>query len=270
MSENTLAAILIGDSHYAAIADAAQKTLAFTPEKRGCDLIFFNAWKYALRYPFTLDVEGEVVLNPELVQSIRDIAQKYDRIQLITVLGGGHYLALTMLDNNHPMEVILPGQPDLPLRDDAMLVSVDFAKDIFLQLIKGTFQALACIKAEFPDVGFAQIESPPANGDNDFIRSHLGDYFQATCTPEQINAISSPAQRYKFWRLQSEMYAQKCEELGIDYINVPERAISADGFLPPEFFGSDSTHANAAYGRMILDSIEARLGRKLVAWNCFG
>ncbi|WP_186208725.1 hypothetical protein [Burkholderia gladioli] len=270
MSENTLAAILIGDSHYAAIADAAQKTLAFTPENRGCDLIFFNAWRHALRYPFVIEAEGSAVLNPELVRHIRSIAQDYDEIQIITVLGGGHYLALTMLDNGHPMEVILPGQPDLPLRSDAMLVSVDFAKDIFLQLIKDTFRVLACIRAEFPGVNFAQIESPPANGDNDFIRSHLGDYFEATHSSEQINAISNPAQRYKFWRLQSEMYAEKCDELGIDYMAVPERAVTADGFLPSEYFGQDSTHANAAYGRVILDLIETRLGKKLVAWNCFG
>jgi len=270
MAEETLATILIGESHYAAIATAAQETLAFTPEKRGCDLIFFDAWKHSLRYPFTVETDGQTVLNPDMAQSISTIAYNYDKVELITVLGGGHHLALTLLDNGHPMDVILPDRPDLSLRDDATLVSVDFAKAIFLQLIATPFTSLACLKAAFPELPFAQIECPPANGDDDYVRSHLGNYFEANYSPEQLDAISSPAQRYKFWKLQSEMYADKCLELGIDYMRVPEPAISADGFLKPEHFGSDSTHANAAYGRIILDTIEARLGQKFMAWNSFG
>ena len=66
------------------------------------------------------------------------------------------------------------------------------------------------------------------------------------------------------------MYAQKCVQLGINYIPVPERALSADGFLRPEHFGEDSTHANSAYGRVILDALETRLGEKFMAWNSFG
>lgn len=270
MAKETIATILIGDSHYAAVASAAQETLAFTPETRGCDLIFFDAWKHSLRYNFTADEGGRTVLNPDMAQSIRMIAHNYDRVQLVTLLGGGHHLALTLLDNGHPMDVILPDQPELPLRDDAMLVSVDFAKAIFLQLIETPFEILTCMKEAFPDLPFAQIECPPANGDNDFVRTHLGNYFEANHSPEQLDALSTPAQRYKFWRVQSQMYAQKCVQLGIDYIPVPEQALSADGFLRPEHFGEDSTHANPAYGRVILDALEARLGEKFMAWNSFG
>lgn len=270
MAEETFATILIGDSHYAAIATAAQEFLAFTPESRGCDLIFFDAWKHALRYPFTVDVEGKSVLNPDLAQSIRTIAYNYDKVQLVTVLGGGHHLALTLLDNDNPMDVVLPDRPDLLLRDDATLVSVDFAKDIFLQLIKSSFKVLSAMKAEFPELPLTQLECPPSNGDNDYIRAHLGNYFEDNYTAEQLNAISTPAQRYKFWIIQSQMYADKCRELGIEYMPVPAQAISSDGFLKPEHFGSDSTHANSAYGRIILNAIEDRLGQKLIAWNSFG
>jgi hypothetical protein len=270
MAQDTFATILIGDSHYAAIATAAQETLAFDPEHRGCDLIFFDAWKHALRYPFTVEENGQTVLNPHMTQSVRMIAHNYDAVEVVTVLGGGHHLALTLLDNDHPMDVILPQRPDLPLRDEAMLVSVDFAKNIFLQLIATSFEALACFSAEFPDIPLSQLECPPANGDNAFVRAHLGSYFEANFAPEQLDAISTPAQRFKFWTLQSQMYADKCAALGIDYVRVPESAISANGFLKPEHFGADSTHANAAYGRAILDAIEARLGRKFMAWNSFG
>lgn len=270
MAKETVATVLIGDSHYAAVASAAQETLAFTPDTRGCDLIFFDAWKHSLRYNFTIEEGGQVGLNPDLAQSIRTIAYNYDRVELVTLLGGGHHLALTLLDNGHPMDVILPDEPHLPLRDDAMLVSIDFAKAIFLQLIQATFSILTSMKDAFPDLPFAQIECPPANGDNEFVRTHLGNYFEANFTPQELNALSTPVQRYKFWRLQSQMYAEKCAELGIDYIRVPDQALSVGGFLRPEHFGEDSTHANSTYGRIILDLLEARLGEKFMAWNSFG
>lgn len=270
MVDETIATILIGDSHYAAIATAAQEDLAFTPEHRGCDLIFFDAWKHGLRYEFSTLVNGEPVLNPDLAQSIRTIASNYDRVELVTVLGGGHHLAITLLDNGHPMDIILPDQPDLPVRQDAMLVSTEFAKAIFLQLISNTFQTLAAMRDACPDLPFAQIECPPSNGDNDFVRSHLGVYFENNHKPEELDALSSPEQRFKFWRLQSMMYADECQRLNIEYLRVPPDGLSDTGFLRPEHYGVDSTHANADYGRLILQMLEQRLGRKFLAWNSFG
>lgn len=270
MAQKTFATILIGDSHYAAIASAAQETLAFDPKHRSCDLIFFDAWKHGLRYPFTLEEGGQTLLNPDMTQSIRTIAHNYDAVEIVAVLGGGHHLALTLLDNDHPMDIILPQQQELPLRDDAMLVTVDLAKSIFLQLIEAPFKVLEHLKAEFPKVPIAQIECPPPNGDNAFVRKHLGNYFEANYSPKQLDAISSPTQRYKFWILQSEMYSEKCNALGIDYVRVPEAGVTAEGFLKPAHFGADSTHANSVYGRLILDMLETRIGRKFTAWNSFG
>jgi hypothetical protein len=270
MADATIATVIIGDSHYAAIANAAQNSLAFAPDTRGCDLIFFDAWKYSLNYPFTVEAGDQSVLNPQLADWITILAGNYDRIQLFSLMGGGHHQALTLLDNGHPIEVILPAQPNLPVRDDATLLSHDFVKDIFLQLIASSFKVMECLRRAFPDLPYSQIECPPANGDNIFIRGHLGRYFEDNFPPEQLERLSTPAQRYKFWVLQSEMYADKCAELGIDYMRVPESAIGDDGFLKPEHYGQDSTHANADYGRVILDSIEAGLGRRLNAWNSFG
>jgi hypothetical protein len=270
MPQTSRAVILIGDSHYAAIAAAAQGTLSFDPESRGCDLLFFEAWRHALRYEFTRLVDGRTALNPEMAQWIAMIAHNYDAIEIVTVFGGGHHLALTMLDNGHPMDVILPGREELPQRRDAMLVTVDFAKAIFLQVMQPTFTTLTCLREALPDVSISQIECPPPNGDNKYVRARLGNFFESTMTPEQLDALSTPAQRYKFWRLQSEMYNDTCRTIGIDYMPVPATAVSDDGFLKPEHFGEDSTHANPAYGRLILDALEARLGQKFMAWNCFG
>ena len=173
-------------------------------------------------------------------------------------------------DNGHPMDVILPGKADLPLRDDAVLLSVNFAKGILLQLVQSSFTTLECLRAAFPSLKIAQLECPPPNGDNDFIRNNLGRYFEENFQPEQLNALSTPAQRYKFWVLQSQMYAKKCSELAIEYIGVPRTGISDEGFLAPSHYGADSTHANSAYGRLILDLLELRVGGKFDAWNSFG
>lgn len=115
-----------------------------------------------------------------------------------------------------------------------------------------------------------QVECPPANGDNEYVRNHIGNYFEKLYSPEQLDALSTPVQRYKFWKVQSNMYQKTCSELGIEYMKVPPSAIDGSGFLKPEHYGPDSTHANALYGNVIIDALESRFGCKFVGWNSFG
>jgi hypothetical protein len=270
MSEKSFATILIGDSHYAAIATAAQQFWPFSPNAGSCDLIFFDAWRHSLRYEFVKYTNDQPHLNPDLVKSLSEIARRYDQFRIVTVLGGGHHLALTLLDNGHPMDVILPTEPELHLRNDAQIVTVDFAKEILLQIMKSTLLTLSCLRKAFPLAFITQIECPPPIGDNDFIRSHLGDFFKASAPPEELDALSTPAQRYKFWRIQSEIFSTECADFGIEYMPVPAACRTENGFMKPEHYGTDSTHANSVYGGLILDFLQESPCRPITAWNCFG
>lgn len=270
MSESSFATVLLGDSHYAAIATAAQQSLPYNPDAGSCDLIFFDAWRHSLRYEFVKQINDQSVLNQDLANSLSEIIGRYDHYEIVTVFGGGHHLALTLLDNGHPMDVILPSEPDLFVRDDAQIVTVGFAKEILLQIMVSTFLTISCLKKSFPNARITQIECPPPIGNNDFIRRHLGNFFEASHSPEDLECLSSPEQRYKFWKIQSEIFSNECESIGVEYMSVPAVCQTEDGYMKPEHYGSDSTHANPVYGGLILEYLQERSGRRINAWNCFG
>jgi hypothetical protein len=65
--------------------------------------------------------------------------------------------------------------------------------------------------------------------------------------------------RYKLWRAQSSLLRAFCAELGIVFVPAPIGAQDAEGLLSEPYWGDDATHANAAYGELVLDEIASRL-----------
>lgn len=270
MASERSVAFVVGDSHYASIALAAQATLPQRTAGAGTDVWFFDTWKYGLTYPFTVVEGDEWVVNPDLTATMREIAGEYEAAYLFTVLGGGHHHAMTLIEGDHPFDVIVPSRPDLPLRRDVPLVSARMVQDIFLQMIALPFMMMACFRRGFPDLPYEQIECPSANGDDAFVREHLDQFFRDHYPDEALERIAPRSLRLKAWLLQSDMYERKCEELGIGYVHAPAPSLDTDGYLKPEYHGSDGTHANAAYGRLVLDQLEARVGAPFTGWASFG
>ena len=51
------------------------------------------------------------------------------------------------------------------------------------------------------------------------------------------------------------MLAEKARTRGLMFIPVPKEVQDADGFLKREFWASDATHANEAYGDVIYETV---------------
>jgi hypothetical protein len=63
--------------------------------------------------------------------------------------------------------------------------------------------------------------------------------------------------RAKLWRVQRQVIWDFCESSKIEYVPVPATAKDVNDFLKPEYYAADATHANAAYGVLVLDQIAA-------------
>ena len=71
----------------------------------------------------------------------------------------------------------------------------------------------------------------------------------------QEHGISSSAYRLRVYRLAYEIVENRLAEKGIATLAPPEGSTDQDGFLLPEL-RLGCTHANARYGRMVLDQID--------------
>jgi hypothetical protein len=70
--------------------------------------------------------------------------------------------------------------------------------------------------------------------------------------------LASDAIRRKASAVVRRAYERAAERCGRMLIPPPDEALTADGMLAPQFWGSDATHANTRYGRLYLEkAVEA-------------
>ncbi len=94
------------------------------------------------------------------------------------------------------------------------------------------------------------VLAPPPKRDNEHILKHHESRFAL----DNIVGlgVSPPELRMKFWKLQRRILEDVCEEFGIEVLPPPPAALDEEGFLAPEYYASDATHANPAYGELVL------------------
>lgn len=62
--------------------------------------------------------------------------------------------------------------------------------------------------------------------------------------------------RLALWQLEEAVLSAHLKALGITPLPVPARARTAAGYLDPAYWAEDATHANAAYGALVLAQID--------------
>ena len=93
------------------------------------------------------------------------------------------------------------------------------------------------------------VEPPPP-----LPRAHVLAYpkeFFRTLVDQK--GMSSDALRRKVWRVQAAMMRADCERLGVSYVETPADVIGPDGLLKRSLCGQDASHANEAYGEVMIE-----------------
>lgn len=103
------------------------------------------------------------------------------------------------------------------------------------------------------DAQVFHLVPPPPKQDNEFIAAHSEGYFAKEGL--QDFGPTRPELRLKCWKVQLEILATLCEELGIGLIMPPEETVTADGYLERSYYAKDVSHANRRYGEAVLRQI---------------
>ena len=210
------------------------------------------------------------MLNPELRAQFQDIIDRYGRVSIFSLFGGGHHAALTLLRHPRPFDLVLPDQPQLPIEPGSDILPAGYVEGILMQLLPASLKSVIAIKRAFPDVRCTQVECPPPNGDDAWVLENIGEWFKQHMPPERLEHTTARLVRYKVWRIYSSVFRREVAKAGVDYLKCPAEGSDPDGFLKPEYFGGDATHASATYGRLVLDQIQREMGGKIVNWLAFG
>ncbi|MEM1365370.1 MAG: hypothetical protein AAGH82_06415 [Pseudomonadota bacterium] len=271
------AVFVLGDSHYAALASAAEarlkaskaSTAATGTESLDAALFIFNAWKYRLLYEFSVAKSGKWVMNPELQQSMMSLAGGFDEVHVVSMFGGAHNHALTMIEYKRPFDVYLQHHNAEPLIEGAEILSRNYVETALCEYLVYPFRQMKVLIEAIPNAVGHHIQSPPIVGDQEFAQAHMGEFFAKDADGDE--AIVAPAYfRQKIWIIQSELFKHEAARLGYGSIAPPEQSMDEGGFLKSVYYSTDSTHANSAYGELLIQQLENSIDKEFSVIDFFG
>jgi hypothetical protein len=107
------------------------------------------------------------------------------------------------------------------------------------------------------------LGTPPPKRDNDALRALLASepFFveMADHLGHSVDTvpITAPRVRLKLWYLLQEMLAEHARAASAVFVPVPSETQDDDGFLRPEMWAPDVTHANEVFGRLMFQAMLA-------------
>lgn len=230
---------IIGDSHVDALKDA----LAHAHEA-ALDLQIFRAAKLKNGKPF-----GDIPVN-EACQRVRTLES--DAL-VVCAFGGNQHSVLSLVQHARPFDFALPGEP-FSLKTGTELIPFHAIRMLLAGSVTADFRNVAALQEVAPGAVIHLAPPPPKANEAHILRSVETYFIEQGLTR---HGVTDAALRLKVWRVQIDILRELCGRAGVTLLPNPPETLTPEGFLAPEFYAKDATHANRRYGQSVLNQIAA-------------
>ena len=235
--------LLFGDSHSHAVQRAIEKR-----QGKG-ERVPLSA------YRLLKEKNGRQIGDLSFEDFLSMIGRLGPRDIVLSMVGGNQHAVFSTIQHPQPFDFFDRAQNPVA-KSSVEIVPYRALEAIFGRgLRKGDGKSLEALRAATA-ARVVHIIPPPPKRDNNHIEQHHETLFAANDLAKL--GVSPPALRLKFWNLQTHILETLCAELGIEVMMPPRRTVDEAGFLRPEFYAQDATHANWHYGERVLREIERR------------
>ncbi|ULO22697.1 hypothetical protein [Methylocystis sp. SB2] len=245
----------LGHSHIVAIAKGCYELQHEGFRLGGAPLLSRFLYLYDPEITPTLAEEGSASrLNARLRQIIDE--ERPDGVVLS--VGGNEHIALSVTQPKERFDFILGAEPELDLEQGAEVLPEAAIRETLREKMAPTLSTIEAIRNETA-APIVCLEPPPPFP-NSRILECPQEFFRKSFDPKKL---SGEMFRYKMWRTQSALYREVCARADILFATVPTEFIAPSGVLAKVVWGADASHANALFGRRMIQSaaelIEPRL-----------
>jgi hypothetical protein len=200
--------------------------------------------------------KGEIILGDTSLEEFVGLTRELTANDVvISMIGGNQHAVFSTIQHPIKFDVLEPGEEPNALRPGAQLVPYRAIASMLHSGIRGRDGRSLTAVRESTGAKMVHVMPPPPKRDSEFIRSYHESRFKDEIAKL---GVSTPELRMKIWRIQQNILRDFCVELGIELLDPPTNALDSDGFLLPEYYAMDATHANRAYGMLILEHLERR------------
>jgi hypothetical protein len=219
--------IVAGDSH----TQAHKQALAHRPNANGFHIVWIKGpeGSHAAK-------NGDISFD-ELLERVRNTEHALIAISLLGNLSNSFGLA----KHDKPFYVLVEGE-----EGEGELIPRGVMRDIFQTRISAASKRFIKIK-QATTAPVYHLATPPPKGDQELLQARFNRHDRK---------INSPSQRLALWQMEMEVVKAACAECGVGFVNPPTATQDRQGYLGRDFYSTDITHANAAYGEFVLRQLE--------------
>nr|MBA3577978.1 hypothetical protein [Sphingomonas sp.] len=235
------AILLFGDSHSHAVHLAVEKRLG---TQCAAPLAVFRQLK---------EKNGRKVGNITFDGFLKRISQLSGEDVVLSMMGGNRHAIFGTTQHPQPFD-FYSRDHRAPPRCGVEIISYRTLAAFFAKGISERVGRRLKAMRKATAARVVHLVPPPPKADNEYIALHHEKLYAIQGIHSQ--GVSPPELRLKFWLLQARILQQLCPNWGVDVMMPPPETMR-EGFLRPEYYWPDTTHANRLYGEVMLRSVEA-------------
>lgn len=176
---------------------------------------------------------------------------------------GNQHMAAHLFASDPLFDFVLSDEPDLPLVDGAVVIPEQMLREKFSPSFDRLVELLDNVHQDHR--GIVICGTPPPRHDTATIRAslshepHFADLLRRSGLDAESVSLTPTATLYKMWRVIQAMLRDVADSRGVEFVAIPSASQTPDGFIRPEFWSSDVTHANQEFGNLMMRHLQAYL-----------
>lgn len=212
--------------------------------------LHFSRLNYKNFHPNFEVINGEKTIDQGLQKKLRFILRRDAPDSIFLLLMGNEYNSLAMMRHPTPYDFYWP-ESGLEIDETVSLLPFNVIKAELSALADRNALLFLNLFSEIYKKPIYLMPPPPPIQDEAHIRSYPSAF------ADRLNEYGlSPATfRLKMWRLYCVVLQEAAVKASVSYVDLPTEIFNADGFLKEIYWSQDPTHANPAYGDVLLSAL---------------
>ena len=173
---------------------------------------------------------------------------------------GNQHIKNFLFEWKPPFDLVLTGESSRALQPDALLIPEEMIRTFYLPSIKLLGPLLHKLRQAAGPMPVV-CGTPAPKADDDAIRRvlrrerDLMTVLESQKEDVHSARLTAAVIRYKLWRVLQDVMKDVAENADVAFFPVPSQTLTVDGFLRPEYWADDVTHANKSYGRVVVQAL---------------